>query len=275
MTDPTFWNQVFIWPILNALVAFYKLFEFLSFPGPLGFSIIEMTITMRFILWPFMAIQMKSAKKMQKIKPHMDELSKKHKDDKSALQKAQMELYKEHGINPAAGCLPLLLQMPVLIALYNVFYQVFNNTDITQMITNINQVVYIPSLQLTSLDLTFLGINLALKPSQWQTAGYWLFAIPILTGLLQWYQTQLMIKQNTASATHPVKAIETKKNQKDEKEEPKPDDMAGEIQKQMAIISPIMFGFFAYQFPIGLALYWNVFGLFGIIQQRIINKKYG
>lgn len=274
MTDPTFWNQVFIWPILNALVAFYKLFEFLNIPGPLGFAIISMTITMRFILWPFMAIQMKSAKKMQKIKPHMDELAKKHKDDKTALQKAQMELYKEHGINPAAGCLPLLLQMPVLIALYNVFYQVFNNTDMSQMIHNINQVVYLPLLKLTTLDLSFFGINLALKPSQWQTAGYWLFAIPIITGLLQWYQTRLMINQNMQTdEKKPQLAL--KKSTDNTKEEQKPDDMAGEIQKQMAIISPIMFGFFAYQFPIGLALYWNVFGLFGIIQQRIINKKYG
>lgn len=268
MTDPIFWNQVFIWPILNALVAFYKLFESFGIPGPLGFAIIAMTITMRFILWPFMAVQMKSAKKMQKLKPHMDELAKKHKGDRTALQKAQMELYKEHGVNPAAGCLPLLLQMPVLIALYNVFYQVFSNTDMSQMLANINQVVYFPFLRLETIDLSFLGINLALKPSQWQTAGYWLFIIPILTALLQWYQTQLMIKQNTVSQaiTAPKKA---------EKEEPKTEDMAAEVQKQMAIISPLMFGFFAYQFPIGLALYWNVFGIFGIIQQRIINKKYG
>lgn len=236
-----------------------------------------MTILFRIILYPFMSTQMKSARKMAKLKPHIDELQVKHKGDKQALQQAQMALYKEHGVNPAAGCLPLLIQMPVLIALYNVFYSVFNNGDIAKIVADINQIVYSPQLKLSTLDLNFLGFNLATKPSQWQTAGWWLLAIPILTGLLQWYQTKLMMPaQQKATPVQPStkKEIEKKKDSKDGKEEKPQEDMAAEMQKQMAIISPLMFGFFAYQFPIGLALYWNLFGIFGIIQQRYINKKY-
>lgn len=236
-----------------------------------------MTITFRVILYPIMSVQMKSARKMAKLKPHIDELNKKHKDDKKTLQQAQMALYKEHGVNPAAGCLPLLLQMPILIALYNVFFQVFNNPNMGEMIANINKILYFPQLHLQNIDLTFLGLNLAIKPSTFQTAGIWLLAVPVLTGLLQWYQTKLMMApHNAANPTTPESKKITKKEDGDKKSEEKPkEDMMQDMQKQMAIISPIMFGFFAFQFPIGLALYWNIFGLFGIIQQQYINKRHG
>ncbi len=261
MTNPNLWNQLLVWPILNVLIALYKLFEFLHIPGPLGFAVIGLTLIIRLLLYPLMAAQLRSAKKMAKIKPHMDALSIKHKGDKAALQQAQMALYKEHGVNPAAGCLPLLIQMPVLIALYNVFYQVLNNGNLSKMMGEINQIVYLPALKLTTLDLSFFGMNLGVKPSQFQTQGYWLLLIPVITAALQYWQTKLMM--NTAPA---AKALAVK----DEK--PK-EDMAADMQKQMAIITPIMFGYFAYQFPLGLALYWNIFGLFGIMQQIAINKE--
>ena len=121
MTNPTLWNQLFVWPIVNVLVTLYKFFEWLHIPGALGFAVIGLTVLIRLVLYPLMAAQMKSAKKMQNLKPHLDAINAKHKDDKKALQQAQLDLYKQHGVNPAAGCLPLLIQMPVLIALYNVF----------------------------------------------------------------------------------------------------------------------------------------------------------
>ena len=278
MTDPTIWNQLLIWPILNLLIAFYKLFESLHIPGPLGFAIITLTIVIRAVLWPFMAAQLSSAKKIQRLKPHLDELNKKHKDDKLALQKAQTELYKQHGVNPAAGCLPTLLQMPILLALYRVFLLILQldtsvagaATTAPSLINDINKVLYFPGLHLTTFDPSFFGFNLAIKPSQWQQFGIWLFIIPVITGALQWVQTHLMLKQQPQQA---IKEVEKKKNDKDK--ESSPEDMAQEISKQMGLITPIIFGFFAYQFPIGLALYWNVFGIFGIIQQHLINKRYG
>lgn len=258
MTNPSFWNQSLIWPIVNVLVAFYKFFEWLHVPGPMGFAIIGMTIAIRLLLYPLMKQQLVSAKKMANLKPHMDALSAKHKDNKQALQQAQLALYKEHGVNPAAGCLPLLIQMPVLIALYNVFYQVLGNGNLTKLIEEINAILYSPALRLSSFDLTFFGVNLGLKPSQWQTAGWWLLSVPLITGVLQWYQSKLMMP-----APSSAKASEGK------------EDTAAEMQKQMAMMTPIMFGFFAFQFPLGLSLYWNVFGLFGIMQQLKVNKQHG
>lgn len=239
-------------------MAFYKLFEWLHIPGPMGFAIILLTLAIRFLLYPIMNAQLKSAKKMAALKPHLDALSAKHKDDKAKLQQAHMALYKEHGVNPAAGCLPMLLQLPVLIALYNVFYQVLSNGNLEKIMTDINHVVYHPALRISALDLTFFGANLAVKPSQWQTHGWWLLAIPLITAVLQWYQTKLMMP------TKPPSSAKTPEGKQ---------DTAAEMQKQMAIITPIMFGYFAFQFPVGLALYWNVFGLFGIIQQLRVNRQ--
>ena len=274
MTNANLWNQLLIWPIVNILAAFYKFFEWLHIPGPLGFAIILLTIVIRVILYPLMNAQMKSAKKMADLKPHMDALHAQHKDDKKKLQQAQMDLYKEHGINPAAGCLPLLVQMPVLIALYNVFYQVLGNGNIAKVVEEINQVVYAPWLRLTNFDLTFFGANLAVKPSEWQTQGIWLLSIPLITGLLQWWQMKLMIPSQSSGPASPSSRLgqnSTSMSKKDEKKEEKKEDMGAEMQKQMAMITPVMFGFFALQFPLGLSLYWNIFGLFGIMQQVRVN----
>lgn len=279
MQNPNLWNQILVWPILNILIAFYKIFESLHIPGALGFAVIGLTIVIRIILYPLMAAQLRSAKKMQKLKPHLDALNAKHKNDKQALQSAQMALYKEHGVNPAAGCLPLLVQMPILIALYGVFYQVLNNTNLTKEVKIINSVLYHPALHITRLDLSFFGINLGVKPAQFQIYGWWLLAIPVITAGLQWYQSKLMMAGMMQNPTNTTNAINpTNKNtkeivKKEEKKESSPEDQAMEMQKQMAIITPLMFGYFALQFPVGLALYWNVFGLFGIMQQLRINAE--
>lgn len=250
-------------------MVFYKAFDAVHIPGALGFAVIALTIAIRFLLYPLMQAQLTSAKKMQNLKPHLDAITAKHKDDKKALQQAQLDLYKQHGVNPAAGCLPLLVQMPVLIALYNVFYHVLQNGNMTKLIAELNQVVYAPWLRISTLDLSFFGTNLGVKPSQWQSHGWWLLTIPLITAALQYWQTKLMMP-TTAEVPGGKPALVKAEGKKDEK---KPEDTAMEIQKQMAIITPIMFGMFAYQFPLGLALYWNVFGLFGIIQQMKVNKS--
>lgn len=267
MIEITFWNQFFVWPIINLLMVFYKAFELAHIPGPLGFAVIALTIAIRLILYPLTQAQLRSAKQMAALKPHLDALTTKHKDNKSGLQQAQMDLYKQHGVNPAAGCVPLLIQMPVLIALYNVFYQVLQNGNMEKLVSDINTVVYLPALHIQSFDLSFFGVSLGLKPSSWQSHGWWLLAIPVLTAALQFWQSKLMMPSSAKPAV--VKAISKNDGKIDE---PKV-DTAAEMQKQMMLITPIMFGMFAFQFPLGLSLYWNVFGLFGIMQQLRINKE--
>lgn len=241
--------------MLNVLIGFYKAFTIIHLPGAFGFAIIALTFLIRTVVSPLTKTQLKSAQKMSQLKPQLDDLQKKHKEDKVKLQQAQMQLYKDAGVNPAAGCLPLLLQLPLFIALYNVFNQVLGTTTANPaLVENINKVLYHPALHIERLDLMFLGIDLTSKPNQWQHVGIWILLIPVLTGFLQFIQTRLMMP--------PAPKIK-----------PQEEDQMMAMQRQMALITPIMFGYLAFSFPIGLALYWNTFTVFGIMQQLQINKQ--
>lgn len=255
-------NEILVRPILNLLLTFNKLFSFLGIPGSFGFSIILLTITIRFILSPLTKKQLHSVKKLNELKPQLDELSKRHKNDKQRLQQEQLKLYQKAGINPAAGCLPALAQIPVFIALYNVFLSVLGKSDLTSVTSIINKQVYpfLAFLKTSSLDLSFFGVNLAIKPNQWQTHGWLLLLVPVITGLLQWWQTKISLPKQPPKKEDP-------NNKKGG------DDFQKALQTQTTVLLPIMIGFFAYSFPLGLALYWNTFSVFGIIQQQGINKK--
>ncbi len=272
MTEPNIFNQLLLWPILNILIAFYKAFSTLVIPGAFGLAIISATSLIRLLLYPLTTSQLKSAQKMNALKPHMDKLSQMYKNDKQRLQAEQLKLYKEMGINPAAGCLPLLLQFPILIALYNVFFNLLGQGNIAQVIKDINKIIYFPFLHLNNLDLSFFGLNLTYRPSDWQKFGWWLLLIPVITALLQYWQTKLMtpalpVTHNKQQTTNlPAGQAGNKK------EEKKSEDMGSMMQKQMSIMMPLMIGFFAYSFPVGLSLYWNTFTVFGIIQQAKLNK---
>ena len=271
MFDPNnIFNTILIIPILNVLIGLYKLLLIVRIPGALGFSLILLTILIRLILHPLTVKQLISARKLSQLKPELDKLNALYKTDKVRLQQEQLKLYQREGINPAAGCLPLLLQMPILIALYNLFFQLLNNPDISAVVDGINKVVYLPILKISTLDLSFLGFNLASKPSQWQQHGWWLLLVPVVTGLLQYWQTKLMTP-NPPAAGAAVQKNAIKKI--DGKEEKKEEDMGTTMQKQMSIMMPVMIGFFAYSFPLGLSLYWNTFTIFAIIQQQKINER--
>lgn len=261
MDQPTIFNQFLIWPIINLLLVFYKLFEFLKIPGALGLAVIALTVLIKMILAPLTAVQMKSAQKLSLLKPRIDKLNELYKNDKTRLSQEQMRLYKEAGVNPAAGCLPLLLQFPILIALYNVFFSVLGNGNLVKLTEEINRIVYLPALKIARFDLSFFGTNLAYKPNQWQQYGWWLLAVPVLTGLLQFWQTKLMTPSQPKNQTPNTKPSDGKE-----------EDMSAAMQKQMSIMMPLMIGFFAYSFPLGLSLYWNTFTVFGIIQQYKLNQ---
>lgn len=258
MTNPSLWNQLFIWPILNALMALNKGFVLLGIPGSFGWAIISLTVLIRLLLYPLTASQLKSTKKMQDLRPHLDALKAKHGNDKQKLAQAQMELYKKHGVNPAAGCLPLLISLPIFISLYQVFWKVLNNADFSSVVGQINQILYSPLLKVKSLDLYFFGLNLAEKPVNWQTAGWWLLLIPPITAVLYFIQSKMMAPQQ-------AKKGETKKETKADAEEM----LSAMTQGPMTFLFPLMIGFFAYSLPLGLSLYWNIFTILGIIQQYI------
>lgn len=108
-------QTIFVHPISNLLVAIYQLLIAIGIPYALGFAIILLTIVIRLVLYPFMASQLKASKKMQDLAPHLAKLKEKHKGDAQRLQAETMLLYKEHGVNPLAGCLPILIQLPLFL----------------------------------------------------------------------------------------------------------------------------------------------------------------
>ncbi|MBI4130838.1 YidC/Oxa1 family membrane protein insertase, partial [Candidatus Roizmanbacteria bacterium] len=244
------------------LMVFYKGLSSLAIPGALGWAIILMTFTIRGALSPLTNKQMESAQKMQSLKPHLDELQKKHGKDKKKYQEEQLKLFQQHGVNPAAGCLPTLIQFPFIIALYQMFFRVLTNGNLQETVDSINKIVYTPFLRIEALDLSFFGLNLAVKPSAWREIGWWLLLIPVITGVLQWIQTKQLAAQQMPT-TAPV--------QSEKKDKKKESDMVQDLQKQMMLMMPVMIGIFSYQFPVGLSLYWNTFTLLSLKNKKKTN----
>lgn len=242
-------------PITNILVAIYQLLEGIGVPYALGFAIIALTAVIRLILYPFTMSQMKASRKMQEAQPHLQRLKDKHKSDPQRLQMETMQLYKDLGINPLAGCLPMLIQLPVIWGLYGVLNTTVRETSFQA----INNDLYFDALKLKELWHTgFFGLPLGQSPAELiKTVGPLILLVPVITGALQFVQSRLMFK---TSATNQLKKKEG--------------DFAAAMQTQSMYLLPVMIGFFANSFPIGLSLYWNTFTIFGIIQQYFSNKSH-
>ena len=258
-------DPFFAHPILNLLVVFYKLFMFLRIPGAFGFAIIALTVAVRMLFQPFFKKQIETAKKMQELKPHLDNLSSKHKDDKKQLQAEQLKLYQQHGINPTSGCLVMIIQLPIFIALYNTLNLFLLNGHAEKTITAINKVLYFSFLKIDSVNSWFFGLDLVKTPKQ---AGTWIYLlIPLITGILQYFQAQASMPK--ASPTVAVVPIGKDKGKKPEGQ----GDFKKAMNTQMKYMFPLMIGWFSYTLPIGLALYWNIFSIMGIIQYKKTNSK--
>jgi YidC/Oxa1 family membrane protein insertase len=247
-------NLLLVQPITNILVLLYHALTMLGLPYALGFAIIALTVIIRFLLYPITTQQLKTSKKMQELTPHLADLKKKHKDDPKKLQQETMQLYSKHGVNPLAGCLPTILQMIVLFGLYAVLSEI--SKDPQSVLKHINSLVYFPELQLTRVwDTTFFGLPLIKKPSELLgSVGLLILLVPVLTGVLQFIQSAMMFGKPAEKAD--------KKEAKDTAT-----DFASAMQNNTLYILPVMIGYFSYTFPLALALYWNTFTIFGIIQQ--------
>ena len=255
-------NLIFFGPVVNLLVLIYQGLSFIHIPGALGFSIMILTVLIRILVWPFMSSQIKATKKMADLKPHLDVLKVKHKGDKQGMAAAQMALYKEHGVNPAGGCLPALIQIPIFIALYQSIINILPGAG--GHIETINRLLYFPGLKLPStIDPNFFGLNLGIKPSEFGHYGILLLLIPVLTGVLTFVQSKMALPKS-------VKEYPSD-SPKEKKEKEGMEESMGQVQSQMVYMMPVMIGYFAFSFPIGLAIYWNCYTILGIIQQYKIS----
>ncbi|MFA5131577.1 MAG: YidC/Oxa1 family membrane protein insertase [Patescibacteria group bacterium] len=226
---------IFYQPILNLLVFLYNTVSF----HDLGIAIVLLTVLIKLILWPFGQQSIKSQKSLQDLQPKIDELKKKYADDKVGLSKATMEMYKENKVNPFSSCLPLLIQLPVLFAVYRVF-----RDGLSSKLDLVYPFVYKPEI-INSISLGFLDLS---KPSIY---------LAVLAGLAQFWQARMMITKKPVVKT----------------EGAKDENMMAIMNKQMLYFMPAITIFIGISLPGGLTLYWFVITILTALQQLFVFKK--
>lgn len=239
-------------PLANALIFLYN-----TLFNNMGLAIIVLSFAIRLATNPLTKKSMDSMKKIKEIEPLVAKLKKKYANDPKGLMAAQTELYKQKNINPSAGCLPQIIQIVILFALFNVFNQVLANNS--SSIDSLNNLLY-PALKLsaeTKLNMSFLYLDIS-KPDVFHLPNV-TFPIPgpilILAGLLQFLSAKMMqplVKKEE-------KVAKTTKTEAD--------DMAVAMQSSMVYTFPLMTIIFGIKFPSGLALYWLLFSIFQMYQQ--------
>jgi YidC/Oxa1 family membrane protein insertase len=226
------WNTVFLEPMINFLILLSN-----AFFDNFGIAIIILVIIVRLLMLPLTLRQLRSTKAMSTLQPKLAELQKKFGKDKQQLQQEMMKLYKQSGVNPL-GCLgPMLLQLPIWIALYQSILKALAATpeellglsDRLYSLSTINQAV--------PLNADFLWLNLA-QPDPY-------FILAVLVAASMW----VMQKMSTI---------------------PTPDPRQQSMNNMMLWLMPLMFAFFTLSFPSGLALFWVVSNIIGIITQYFI-----
>jgi YidC/Oxa1 family membrane protein insertase len=233
------YTEILFRPLLNLLVGITNIL-----PGhSVGWSIIFVTIIVRLILLPSFLHQARATQrnqqKMKDVQHRIDEAKKTHKNDKAKQAEETMKIYREAGINPASGCLPLIVQLPVLLALYRVFF--------SGLTPDTYHFLYSFVAHPVSLSFAFLGINLS-TPS---------IVFGIVAGVFQFIQMKYLspTPQNQPGANEEAAA------------------MMASMQKNMIYIFPAMTVFISLRLPAALALYWSVSTLFGILQQIIVKRR--
>ena len=212
--------------------------------GNLGLSILLFTLIVRLLLFPLSIPMAQSQKKMKLMQPELDKLKVKHKNDKKALQLAQMELYKKYNLNPLAGCLPQVLQIALLFLLYRVFISFLSN----------------PVVNGIKIDPNFLWLDLTKPDGK--------FILPVLAAATQLILSIMILPGGETPDTIPGKSKSTLTTQKEDEE--KTAEMAHMMQQQMLFVAPVMTGLLALRFPSGLALYWVFTTIFSIVQQYFL-----
>jgi len=243
-------NVILIQPLANGLIVFYRVLL-----GNMGLAIIGFSLALVMALRPMTKKYMDSMKKMKEFQPQLDKLKKKYKNDKEGLMKAQADFYKQKGINPGAGCLPMILQLVVLFSLLQVFIQALTGSDPTKL----NHLLYEPlKFHLGEIINTkFLYLNVT-KPDTFNIPGI-PFGIPgpvlILAALSQ------MVSAKIAS---PYLAAEEKAAKKTPGAA---DDFQTAMQTSAVYTFPLMTLLIGGRFPAGVALYWVTFSLYQTYQQ--------
>ncbi len=246
-------------PVFQSLFITLILFEQLT--GNMVLAIVIVTLLVRIVLIPLYRRQIVSQKRMQLLAPELKEIQRRYKGDRMKVQQATSEFYRERGVNPASGCLPLILQFILLIPMYTVFRDGLQNFDPNQMLNvfgfqlihlncDPSPIVNAAGIVRPCIDSIVLGVDLS-QPSVFYTIpviGIGLSFLAIASALLQLVQSRM---------TLPPAGTGT-------------DDQNTRIQRQTMLFVPFISIFYGGFLPAGLFVYWIVSTVFSIVQQYLI-----
>lgn len=197
-----------------------------------------LTLIVRLALLPLTLRQQKTAKKMQEIQPEMQKLQKKYGNDREKLAQEQMKLYQETGMNPMGGCLPLLIQLPLLFALYQSIIRVLAVSPMELL--RLSQNIYLPNMaSLIPLQSQFLWLDLG-EPDPF-------FVLPVLVVVTSWLSQRILSPPAT-------------------------DERSAAMTQQMQVMMPLMFGFISISYASGLSIYFILSNLVTMLQYFIIRR---
>lgn len=228
-------NLILYQPLFNALIFLYE-----YFPGrDFGVAVIILTLLLKLALYPLGSMAIKAQKNLAQLQPKVEELQKKYKGDKEKLVKETLALYKKEKISPFSGFLPLLVQLPILIALFQVFWRGFGLEQMTYLYS------FLPNPG--EINAVFLGaVNLS-SPN---------IVLAFLAGAAQFWQTKMVSPQTRSGQVAQKKS-----------------DFSKLIQKQMLYFLPLFTVFILWRLPSAVGLYWLVTSLFTIGQQYLIIRQ--
>lgn len=245
-----FFRTVFYNPVYNLFAALVLIFPSHS----LGWAIIAITLIIRLALLIPQQKMLVSQRRMQVIQPKVKAIQEEFKGDQAKIGMKMMELYKKEGVNPLGSCLPILIQIPILIVLYQVILNISNPGNLAHLY-NID---WLQNFRTVSISTYFFGLELE------KSGGLVGVILGLLTGGLQFGQMWLSQKK--------IKAQKEKSTEVEKPKDPAMPDMQ-QMQKMMIYIFPAMAALFAFQFPAGVGLYWLIGTLFMIVQQYVANRQ--
>lgn len=230
-------STVFYLPLYNTLVLILSIV-----PGAnVGVAIVLLTVIVRGALLPLSHKSVTSQAKMRSLAPVLEKLKEKHKDDKQEQARKTMELYKEHGINPFSGCLLVLVQLPIIFALYFVFFKGLPNLNADHLYS----FVHLPS----AVSMMFFGVLISKKSL--------IFAV--FAAVTQYYQIKLSIPPMAPAEKGAKPSFK--------------DDFARSFNVQMRYMLPVIVFGISYSISAAVALYWTTSNLFSIAHELYVKRK--
>jgi len=229
-------------PFVTVLTLLYTIFG-----NNAVLAIVFFTILVRLLMYPLNAQQMRSSRAMQELQPELKKLQEKYKNDREKLSQEQMRLYREKGINPLGGCLPLLIQFPIWIGLYQAINHALAATPL--QLIDLSGRFLVPGLdRVVPLNNIFLGMDLTQPPVP-PVNPVFALALPLLVLVTTWLQSKMMT---------PAAPSSNKDGQQV--------DQAQAMTQSMTTVLPLMMGFFALSFSVGLSVYFIVSNVISIVQ---------